>query len=128
MESPEPEFEDGYREDCGITDDVRGGALPTSGILIGETKGFHSLRSHSPQDPPCEMPGQRASYGTFAAVDCVREHGGKGEQSNGIAFWRRGASKRCRRQRPLPLAPRLASTHGPSSVAIVTISRFQSMQ
>src|ERR1039458_5815541 len=44
-------------------------------------------REHAPQDPPGETPGQRASYGTFAAVGCVREHGKKGESNPTATFF-----------------------------------------
>ena len=42
---------------------------------------------HAPQDPPGEMLGKRASYGTFAAVGCVREHGRKSESNPTAAFF-----------------------------------------
>lgn len=58
---------------------------PTATPHVGD--GTHA--KHAPQDPPGEMPGQRASYGTFVAVDCVREHG-----SRGRAIQRRRSSKK----------------------------------
>jgi hypothetical protein len=53
-----------------------------------------------PADPPGEMPGQRASYGPFAAVDCVREHGRK-RQSNPTATFFEKEGPRARWEPPI---------------------------